>query len=987
MLRENLGQWIAANGTQHLIEDLHLPSEVEQLRFVDNRSLDLYYSLVGELFRRLREPTGDGRDWAAIGRAFDDVSRNLGDGMHEDALFFSASAFYIGGYPASAVITIRKLSSPHWDDPVQEACYELLSRNLIGATARSSALLNSVREGNPWVIESAIWEAEEDASRALNIGPDEWVCRRVYLALLNRFRRTNLRAVLPDGFSARWDSLVGSFLDRRQPVWDFFPSQIDAIDAGLLDSDDTFSLQMPTGAGKTALTETLLYGHLSSAATAKAVLLVPYRALAKELRGTVGSHLRSMGLPTRAVYGGTVPTPEEGRDLDATRAIIATPEALNGLIGAYPDFLGSISLVVCDEGHLIDGRGRGIGLELLLARLKSRPSPPRLVFVSAIVPNIEEINSWLGGSDTTVIRSVYQPALAEFATLKTEGNGSTWSASLELHEPQSSIPSHTLDRFLENDDFKYLNPSSGRMKTLPHQSKSSVSVAAARRALALGTVALFAAQKGGTSGIVGLAEQLVRQDEVGLSLPSPIDFVRDRDRVRNSLDYMAREFGEDWIGSQVLKVGAVMHHGDLPQETRDVLEDLVADRVVSMVLCTSTLAEGVNLPIRTMVLYSVERRANATASSVMLQREIKNLVGRAGRATSSTRGLVISANDDVWRHVQPIAEGAAGERVDGALLTLIRELSRVLEANNNPQVTNNGLEATPQLLPLVDGIDSMLIELIHEEIGADEFREIAKSVSLGTFAAQRASEKEMQLLNSVVSLRSEKLLELRDNGRLAWVKTAPVKPRLVSAIADDLLVGYDGWESLDAPSNPQFITHLVEWSFRQPGFERDVQAAVRNERIDQPTLIQSMVARWISGQTFVEMSASLPLNMNELLRVHNSVVLNSFATLIEQAIALIRQRTDLSDFEVAPMVLQFPEFLKFGVQSEEARYLMANGLRHRRAAIELGLDVRKIEGTRLMETPWSIAREILRDRGEWQAKLGELVFDRTAEDLAARRMS
>jgi replicative superfamily II helicase len=173
-------------------------------------------------------------------------------------------------------------------------------------------------------------------------------------------------------------------------------------------------MQMPTGAGKTALSETLLFYHLTRHPEDAAILLVPYRSLAAELRGSLVKRLGRMGLPARCAYGGTVPTGDEVRGLEETRAIVATPEALSGLLSVDPDFFARVSLVICDEGHLLDGEARGVGLELLLARMRAREiGPPKFVFASAIVPNIEEINAWLGGTDETVVRSDYRPALAQ----------------------------------------------------------------------------------------------------------------------------------------------------------------------------------------------------------------------------------------------------------------------------------------------------------------------------------------------------------------------------------------------------------------------------------------------------------------------------------------------------------------------------------------------------------------------------------------------
>jgi helicase len=60
-----------------------------------------------------------------------------------------------------------------------------------------------------------------------------------------------------------------------------------------------------------------------------------------------------------------------------------------------------------------------------------------------------------------------------------------------------------------------------------------------------------------------------------LTLPAPITFATVA-RVNAALDYVRREFGDDWVGTQTLMVGAVLHHGDIPQETREVLEQLLS---------------------------------------------------------------------------------------------------------------------------------------------------------------------------------------------------------------------------------------------------------------------------------------------------------------------------------------------------------------------------------------------------------------------------
>ena len=608
-MRSALAKWVSDADALHHIQWLGFKQVPPRLIYLRTRRDDYYISLVGELFERIHNPYKDPVEWSRLGNALTQAGLEHTDGsttaapgvLSSEASLFAAAAFYFGGYPASAYLTLKASDATGISD-IHRSCHELLARPSTIRSAQVRALVGAVRRGYLQAIHDQIAHAGAQEAAALQAGPDQWVGWRLFRQMLTRFEVTNIRAVLPDGENEFWDPLVRSLLNRTPPVWDFFPSQIDAVQRGLLGSASTYSIQMPTGAGKTALSETLLFYHLKKNPEGAAVLLVPYRSLASELRGSLVKRLNRMGLSARCAYGGTVPTGDEVRDLDDTRAIVATPEAISGLLSADPAFFGRVTLVICDEGHLLDGEARGVGLELLLARLRARESgSPRFVFVSAIVPNIEEINAWLGGTDETVVRSDYRPALAEFAVLRASGSGASTSVALQLHPHEPEMTRFAIEGFLTRDDFRYRNPTTGRLSTYSFGSVKAQAIASARKALSMGTVAVFAANKRGNQGAVGLAEELLCQLENPMTLPSPLQYIRDTAKLHAAVEYFGLEYGIEWVGTRTLSAGAVLHHGDLPQESREVVEALVRHEDIRLAICTNTLAEGVNLPISTLV--------------------------------------------------------------------------------------------------------------------------------------------------------------------------------------------------------------------------------------------------------------------------------------------------------------------------------------------------------------------------------------------------
>lgn len=991
-MRASLQQWINdADNARHL-RHFQVPQLPIELARIDNRLDDYYISLVGELFRNLHAPQVPSADWAKLGNAFLQISiettqellHDRGISKDEAALFASA-AFYFGDFPASACLAMRLSDRPKDADGLRAACFDFLVRPPTLQSNLAREIQNALKAGAGDLLDRFVMMAMEWERAALKEGPEAWIVGRLMSHLIARFRETNVRAVLPNGWRDFWDQLVKSLVDRQPSTWEFFPSQIEAIHKGLLDNNDSYAMQMPTGAGKTTLCETLLYWHLKTHPADAAILLVPYRSLASELRGTLVRRLNKMGLASRCAYGGTVPTGDEIHGLGQVRAMIATPESLSGILSADLAFAQRVSLVICDEGHLLDGGGRGIGLELLLARMKSRAQiPPRFVFVSAIVPNIEEINSWLGGNDQTVIRSNYRPAIAEYAFLEQVGTGANASVSLVMHPHEAQERQFTIDHFLTRNSFTFRNPRTGRPNTYGFRSIKTQAVAAARKLLPMGTTAIFAANKRGHQGAVGLAEDLVEQLMQPLPLPAPLAFAK-HDALQRCIAYLEGEYGDAWIGTLIVRQGAVLHHGDIPQEAREVLEGLIRDAAVRLVICTSTLAEGINLPIRSLVLYSVQRQSRAGRADPMLTRDIKNLVGRAGRAGANTKGLVICANPMQWHLVRHVAMEEAGEAVRGSLRELIDQLSTFL-MQRGIALNNDLLENINAVCPVTDGVDSTLIDLITEEIGEEAFVAHARLLADQTFAVRLLPQGQADLLRYVFELRARRLIGLRHTGQLAWVRETGAKVRMLVSVERDLWPARERWQDPVDPLDEELCNAILEWAWTHDDLLYVIIQTFRPEGGDpvraKKTFFE-VVRRWMMGASFLGISRELNMDMDTLLAVHARVIAFTLQTLVEQGISLITQRLKADGIEIAAGVTGFTEQLRFGAPNLPARVLAASGVRHRKAYVALGNAIVQAGQVLDLTAIRTKAREsLLQSADGWRAFLGELVYANTLQDLS-----
>lgn len=990
-MRESLQNWI--NDADNVRMRSFLAPQIPiDLAHVMNRPQDFYISLVGELFNCLRTPSTSGSDWAQLGNAFLQFAVEMSDMQlaqygisREESILLSAASFYFGNYPASAYLAMKRASRPPSNEISLAGCYDFL----VKPTELGSIIAHAVREalvsGNQTQMERLLHNSRDAVQKALHEGPIPWIHAVLMNKLLESFHLSSLRSVLPDGNDAFWTPLVESLIYRQPPTWEFFPSQIEAINGGLLSSNDTYTLQMPTGAGKTTLCETLLYSHLNRYPDHVAIMLVPYRSLASELRATLVRRLNALGIASRSAYGGTVPVGEELHELANVRAIIATPEALSGLLGASPELAERIGLIIVDEGHLLDSSGRGIGLELLLARMKGRTDQSiRFVFISAIVPNVEEINSWLGGTDETVIRSTYRPALAEFAVLQPEGRGSRASINLKVHPHEQTGRQFLITGFLDRNSFTYVSPQTGRQKTYDFNSIKTQSIAVARKALPMGPAAIFAANKRGMQGAIGIAESLVKQLQINLPIPKPIDFVQ-HEQLQRSIAYFDQEYGTDWIGTQSIQNGFALHHGDIPQEAREIIEVLIRNQDVKLVICTNTLAEGVNLPIRTLVLYSVQRRREDGSINNMLMRDIKNLVGRAGRAGANTKGLVICANASQWELIQPVAMQGAGEPVRGSLRTLVEQMTTHI-TQHNIVLNNEFLELSPAINPLIDGVDSTLIELLSDEIGEDAFVELATQLAEHTFAASQLPEASANNLRLVFSLRAMKIMDLKHAGKILWARETGAKVRLIDSVEQTLLPLRADWSADVDPLSNEILTQIFQWAWTHKELRLKVKECFR---LDDSEDIEShkdhffeITRLWMSGAQFRVMAEHARMPMDDLLAVYTNCIAFSLQTLIEQGISLLSKCLEAEGIEIARGIRHFPEHLRFGVPNAAARILASKGVRHRNACVQLGIALTQNgfpENDN--EIKLAAARSLRSFREEWRATLGDLVYQNTLLDL------
>jgi len=354
-------------------------------------------------------------------------------------------------------------------------------------------------------------------------------------------------------------------------------------------------LGSPTGSGKTVAAELAMWWAFREKPGSKVVYIAPMKALVRERVQDWRKRLtRQMGLKLVELTGDNTPDTRTIRDADI---IITTPEKWDGISRSWQtrSYVRQVSLVIIDEIHLLGG-DRGPILEIIVSRMNYIASQSkglvRLVGMSTACANAMDLGNWLGVKE----------GLFNF-------RHSVRPVPLEIF----------IDGFPEQRGFCPLMQSMNRptfsaIKT--HSPKKPVIVfVASRRQTRLTAKDLI-----NLCGMEDNPRRFVRMSEDDLQL--------NLSRVKDDALKEALSFG---IG---------LHHAGLVENDRQLSEELFANNKIQILVATSTLAWGVNLPAHLVVVKGTQYfDAKIEGYKDMDLTDVLQMLGRAGRPQFDSSGI------------------------------------------------------------------------------------------------------------------------------------------------------------------------------------------------------------------------------------------------------------------------------------------------------------------------------------------------------------
>lgn len=822
---------------------------------------------------------------------------------------FVATIYYVCGYEAIASLLLRQASDAFYESEAARQLYSLVSGQEYHRNDRKesgSRVLAAVQGGSLESTGTYLQELEDKRMRFAYDTEREFFDEQMLMFALRRFVENNLSVDL-NSFDPQTDWIPYIKYSASNGILLFLPSQRDAISKGLLSFEGSFSLKMPTSAGKSYITELIIYQELTNHPDSKILYLAPLRSLSRELGEKFVKIKDAFGYKIAVKYGGGSSTGDQL--LDDIQILVSTPEFFISLEEGVEDLLEQYKLIICDEGQLLDDYSRGVNYEMLLTRLR-KCQDKRFLFISAIIPNIEDINEWLGGTAQLIGDSKYRPSAIRLA--KAVENGG--NLDLHVYGSDNKTEDYVIDKFVD----------CGSQNIALYKNRD-IACAAALQSVNAGSVMLYVAFKRGARGCEAFSETLLQQ--IKSSGFSPVSRSRLPERLELLNEYVSYQCGDGYLLTSCLRNGIAYHHGDIPQDIRELLEESIDDGDLPLVVCTSTLAEGVNLPLKTIVLGNVNDPLFASQGWYLNKATLKNIIGRVGRAGRERYGLVIFPDNGGKPMPFSLIQDALNDidlpKAQGTLFRLVNYLVETKKIKNINDI--NQLLGDNELVAAID----LMITKSTDALNLEDLR--IEDLISDSLAYKLGNNSQRSMLGSLFEARYSKLKEQMDASEYALLRTTGFSV-IDLAKAHEMMSEADAafLQNATDATWKEVLTLLMSKLYELPSVREDLDDESHNyvsDIIHDSVLMIKICELWMEGLTYKAIKNAVGLQGLTVDRIIVSIIFmqNALVRKVRPLLTFMKAKYEVEN----AFVDDFQNMMTIGILTEEQMYLYQHGLRNR----------------------------------------------------------
>ncbi|KAA5547850.1 DEAD/DEAH box helicase [Adhaeribacter rhizoryzae] len=773
--------------------------------------------------------------------------------------------------------------------------------------------------------------------------PGIWWIVRLLLLISDSFKEASLWNTLGIFFDIQ-NNIVKKYINsltNLQPngVFELFITQRKSLNK-VIDSDGIGCvISIPTSSGKTRIAELAILNSLTNFPDCKILYIAPFVSLAFEVETSLGNIFRNLNFTTSQLYGGNFYSKLDEKVIQESHIIIATPEKSKAILRGNNDILNQIKLIIVDEGHLLGPDKRLIINEIFYEELRYSLSKNngKFLLLSAVLPNAEELAEWLTTKDGNVYKDKWRPSDERLGTLEWTGS------AVNIYWKNNDS-----ERESFNKSFIIKEKQSFSRKIYP-KDKNEAITATAFKLKSFGKVLIFVGLK---KSVFKLAEAY--NNCIGIGAPNHV--------WKNSQDWKIFELScieaygntDDNLWLKYARKGILCHNADLHSDVRLPLERLMRLDNPLVIISTSTLGQGVNLGVSSVIFSTLSQ-----SGSPLTHRDFWNIAGRAGRAFVDHEGKILVAIDvsknatkrEKYRNkykreeVQKYFNKEKIDKAESGILFLLNALKNI--ANNQgvsfelliQLITENKLKEIDEEANIIeetlDWIDDALLSLhlinnneSEEELYDYSWIEEYFRGSLAYIQASRHPSLDGEDVLKFLKARVEGIVKKVGNSKFRWkslidsglpLSSDLLIEKMLPQIIEGINKFYEeGWTT----ENLIKLLKNVEELVKDIPIIREEGDEILSDNID---LIRTY---WLKG-----------ISLNQILLLHNarSIIKGLYTYKLPWILNGIAKKLRLRDLETEAEVLEELSILtEAGLPDLKSVKIYQAGIRSRTAAVEIG---------------------------------------------------
>ncbi|WP_430619201.1 DEAD/DEAH box helicase [Enterococcus sp. DIV0802b] len=605
-------------------------------------------------------------------------------------------------------------------------------------------------------------------------------------------------------FLPKWTEMTEEGWDRYlnldHSIHLLWPAQKMIIQEGVLQNQNCV-VPLPTGVGKTRSFELLAYYKLIIQDRNNIVIIAPLRALCNEITTDLKFIFKDFSEIAITKFT-DVYQEDTFFKTQKKNIIIATPEKFVFVLRHAPNLINYIDLFIFDEAHLFDDSSRGVDYELLVTeinRLANQNS--QMVLYSAILSNSHDISNWLFGEEKNLSNSTIIATSNKSVGYIGNNTQIHFYERGESLEESYFVPNivESVNLNINNNNFqKWFFP---RTRSLADR-KIDLCIYFTNKLVSNGAAATFVGKPASIKTIMSRMIEISSRQDVLTNQKQQTN----KNEISKFKKLFSLHYDEDHIYTKTVSLGTLPHYANLIDGVREAIEYSIKIEDFKSIICTSTLAEGINIPIKYLLVHSLSQ-----GRGKMENRKIANLIGRTARSGMHTEGTILLLDENLyerrnsdyqnkqkWLENREAFSNLNVEECKSKILSLVEPFSpdygrhtatfqlisdilKIYYPNNNDwkidfreefsSLSNHlslGAQATMQqiasnVFKVVNSLENYL-SFIYAEVYEDEvFEEIVEDIAENTFAMYLATKSQREILLEIFNIIGDKVQQTLDN--------------------------------------------------------------------------------------------------------------------------------------------------------------------------------------------------------------------------------